>query len=129
MIDKSPNGRQSFPFRLFKWFCNPDFHLDIEGDLIELYKRRIEKEGQKKAKFLLYKDILLLFRPGIIRPLSSIKINRHNLMLKHHFILAIRTFKRYRTTFFINILGLSTALLCALLIFLWVMDEWRTKPF
>ncbi|MEM6379623.1 MAG: ABC transporter permease, partial [Bacteroidota bacterium] len=120
---------REFPFRLFKWFCDPDIHLDIEGDLIELYKRRIQQENTRKAKLLLYKDVLLLFRPGIIRPISFLQINRQKIMLKYHLKMALRTFNRYRTSFTINIIGLSTALTCALFIYIWVMDEWKINRF
>ncbi len=50
-------------------------------------------------------------------------------MLKHHFILFIRNIKKYKASFFINIVGLSTSLTCAVLIFLWVNDELSIDKF
>jgi ABC-type antimicrobial peptide transport system permease subunit len=44
-------------------------------------------------------------------------------MFKHHLLLIYRTFKRYKTSFFINLIGLSAGLTCALLIYLWLSDE------
>src|SRR5882672_3541892 len=44
-------------------------------------------------------------------------------MLRHHLLLAYRSFKRYKSSFFINLVGLSTGLACAILIYLWVSDE------
>lgn len=44
-------------------------------------------------------------------------------MLRHTFIMLYRNFKRFRGTFLINLVGLSTGLACALLIYLWVLDE------
>jgi putative ABC transport system permease protein len=44
-------------------------------------------------------------------------------MFKHHLLLIYRTFKRYKTSFFINLVGLSAGLTCALLIYLWLNDE------
>jgi putative ABC transport system permease protein len=44
-------------------------------------------------------------------------------MLRHNLILIYRNFKRFRSTFLINLTGLSTGLACALLIWLWVHDE------
>lgn len=44
-------------------------------------------------------------------------------MLRHFITLSLRNFKRNRTTFLINLLGLSTGLACVILIFLWVSDE------
>lgn len=49
-------------------------------------------------------------------------------MFRHHLLLIYRNLKRYKTTFFINLTGLSTGLACTLLIFLWVRDElWVDK--
>jgi putative ABC transport system permease protein len=44
-------------------------------------------------------------------------------MLRHTLLLIYRNFKRFKSTFFINLIGLSTGLACALLIYLWVKDE------
>lgn len=50
-------------------------------------------------------------------------------MLRHHFVLYLRSIKRYKVSFFINIIGLSTALTCSILIYLWVSDELYTDKF
>lgn len=55
----------------FRWFCNPEFREDIEGDLLERFHNRATKLGVRKAKWLFVKDVLLLFRPGIIRILNT----------------------------------------------------------
>ncbi|MBX0293023.1 ABC transporter permease [Hymenobacter sp. HSC-4F20] len=44
-------------------------------------------------------------------------------MLPYPLLLIYRNFKRFKSTFFINLVGLSTALACALLIYLWISDE------
>ena len=44
-------------------------------------------------------------------------------MFRHTFLLIYRNFQRFRSTFVINLIGLSSGLACALLIFLWVNDE------
>ncbi len=50
-------------------------------------------------------------------------------MLKHYLLSAIRSFYRFRTPFFINVLGLSSALFCTALIYLWVSDELAVDTF
>lgn len=50
-------------------------------------------------------------------------------MLRHNLLLIYRNFKRFKTTFFINLIGLSTGLACALLIYLWVNDELQVDKF
>src|SRR5688572_25464410 len=50
-------------------------------------------------------------------------------MLQHNFLIIYRNFKRFRSTFFINLIGLSTGLTCTLLIYLWVNDELNIDKF
>jgi putative ABC transport system permease protein len=44
-------------------------------------------------------------------------------MLKHNLLLIFRSFKRNKSTFIINLVGLSAGLTCTLLIYLWMNDE------
>lgn len=50
-------------------------------------------------------------------------------MFKHHLLLIYRNFKRYKSSFFINLIGLSAGLSCTLLIYLWVNDEMQIDRF
>jgi putative ABC transport system permease protein len=50
-------------------------------------------------------------------------------MLKHNLILIYRSFLRFKSTFIINLIGLSTGLASALLIYLWVNDELHMDKF
>jgi putative ABC transport system permease protein len=50
-------------------------------------------------------------------------------MFKHNLLIIFRNFKRSKSTFFINLVGLSTGLACALLIYLWVSDELHIDKF
>jgi putative ABC transport system permease protein len=44
-------------------------------------------------------------------------------MFKHNLLLTYRNFKRHKSTFFINLIGLSSGLACVLVIYLWANDE------
>lgn len=50
-------------------------------------------------------------------------------MIRHNLLLIYRNFKRFKSTFFINLIGLSSGLVCTLLIFLWVTDELSVDKF
>lgn len=50
-------------------------------------------------------------------------------MFRHHLLLIYRNFRKYKGSFFINLIGLSAGLSCALLIYLWVNDEIQTDRF
>jgi putative ABC transport system permease protein len=50
-------------------------------------------------------------------------------MFKHNLLINFRNFKKYKSTFLINLIGLSTGIACALLIYLWVNDEIHVDKF
>ncbi|PZX55620.1 ABC transporter permease [Algoriphagus chordae] len=50
-------------------------------------------------------------------------------MLKHHLLLIYRNLRKDKSTFLINLIGLSTGLASVLLIFLWVNDELQIDKF
>lgn len=50
-------------------------------------------------------------------------------VLRHNLTLAIRNLRRHKSSFIINLVGLSTGLSCALIIFLWVNDERQVDTF
>ncbi|MBC7828252.1 MAG: hypothetical protein H7122_10945 [Chitinophagaceae bacterium] len=80
--DKPPYKVLAF----FRWFCHPDYREDIEGDLLEQFHGRVIRKGLRKAKFLFIKDVLLLFRPGIIRGMQSRAQQKIMNMKKVHWI-------------------------------------------
>lgn len=71
----------------------------------------------KKPKFTSRDRVSLWHEIGKLRYTPITK------MIRHTFLLIYRNFKRFRTTFFINLVGLSTGLACAIIIYLWVTDE------
>lgn len=50
-------------------------------------------------------------------------------MFGHYLKITYRSFTKSKSSFTINLIGLSAGLLCTLLIFLWVQDEWRMDKF
>ena len=50
-------------------------------------------------------------------------------MFRHNLLIIYRSFKRFKSTFIINLLGLSTGLASALLIYLWVDSELHMDKF
>ncbi|MDW7694426.1 FtsX-like permease family protein [Flammeovirgaceae bacterium SG7u.111] len=101
---------------VFKWFCKPDYHADIEGDLLELYERKVQSDGKRKANWLLLKDILLLFRPGIIRPVIRTNPLKSNGMYKHYIKIGFRNILKHKVYSSINIMGLVIGMLAVLML-------------
>ncbi len=72
-------------------------------------------------KFIL--DVLLLFRPGIIRPREAHQSINLYAMYKNYFVIAFRVFNRERMYSLINLCGLAIGFTCCLLIYLFIRDE------
>jgi putative ABC transport system permease protein len=109
--------------RFFRWFCHPKLLRYIEGDLMELYEERVKEKGKQKADFKFIVDVLLLFRPGIIRPTEEYKnLNTYD-MYQSYFKTGWRNLVKNKGFSFINIGGLALGMSVAILIGLWIYDE------
>src|SRR5882762_1710192 len=101
--------------QFFRWYCHPGRLDHIEGDLIEVYRQRIKKSGKRKADLKFSIDVLLLFRPGIIKPMEG-NANLNNFgMLKSYFKIGWRNLLRHKGYSFINIGGLAVGMAVAML--------------
>src|SRR5882762_7631041 len=111
------------PLRFFQWFCHRKLRDHIEGDLMELYEERKREKGKRRADVKFIADVLLLFRPGIIRPMEGNKnLNTYN-MYKSYFKIGWRNLFRNKGYSSINIIGLALGMMVAILIGLWTRDE------
>src|SRR5687767_5655738 len=50
-------------------------------------------------------------------------------MFRHSLLLSLRSFRRYKSSSAINVIGLPTGLYCAIMIYLWVSDERKVDKF
>lgn len=112
-----------FIMRFLKWFCKPDYHADIEGDLLEIYDRRVKDLGRSQSNLLLYKDVILLCRPGILKSVTFNQGLTDNGMLKSYFVMGWRNLWKSKLYSTLNVLGLTFGMVCFLLIGLYVYDE------
>jgi ABC-type antimicrobial peptide transport system permease subunit len=87
----------------------------IEGDLMETYSRRLKKIGKSKADIQLIFDVLLLFRPGIIRPPDRYTHLNTYSMYKSYFKIGWRNLVRSKGYSLINIGGLAIGMTVAIL--------------
>lgn len=113
----------------FRWFCQPEFREDIEGDLVERFHNRMATLGARKARWLFTKDVLVLFRPGIIRSLEITSQQFHPAMFRNYFKVAFRIFRKEKGYTLTNIFGLALGISCSLFIYLWLNDERRYNNF
>lgn len=114
--------------KFFRWYCHPRLADHIEGDLIEVYRKRLQTSSKRTADVRFMIDTLLLFRPGIIRPFGTQQSNRFG-MYRNYLTMTFRVFNKERLYSLINVAGLATGFCCCLLIYLFVAHEWSYDRF
>lgn len=102
--------------RFFQWYCNPDYYEDIKGDLEELFHRRLLETSPRRAEWQYAWEVLRLFRPTIIRPISSPDFINHLDMIKNYFKIGLRNLLKHKSYSAIHVLGLALGLAAFLLI-------------
>jgi ABC-type antimicrobial peptide transport system permease subunit len=114
--------------KFLRWFCREDCIEEIEGDLTEIFEKQYE-DSSARARRIFALNVIKYFRPEFIKsPKTSYHVNT-TVMFRHNILISYRNFMRYRSSFLINLVGLSTGLACALLIYLWVYDEMSIDQF
>lgn len=118
-----------WPLKFLRFFVKEEYLEEIEGDLEEEFRDNLDRYSVRKASWLYTWEVLKLFRPRLIKNWNG--RNRLNIydMFKHTMLLAFRNFKRHKSSFLINLIGLSTGLACTILIYLWINDELKVDKF
>jgi len=129
----SKNPKQQSPPRwstkLLRFFLRNEFLEEVEGDMEEIFEDHLEQYSIKKSRRIYNREVIKLLHPILIRKLSGdFKLNQFG-VLKHNIVLSVRGFNRYKTSFIINLVGLSTGIAASLIIFLWVSDEYHVDGF
>jgi putative ABC transport system permease protein len=109
--------------KFFHWFCHPKLRDSIEGDLMELYQERKVESGKLKADFKFVRDVLLLFRPSIIKPIEGYQQLNNYSMIKSYFKIGWRNILKYKVFSFINVFGLAVAMSVCMLNILMLADQ------
>ncbi len=122
-MKKDKSSPPAFALRFFRWYCHPKMQDYIEGDLMEVYERRRNEKGKRKADVKFIIDVMLLLRPAIIRPAEGYQnLNTYG-MYKSYFTIGWRNMLRSKGYSLINIAGLALGLTVAMLIGVWILDE------
>ncbi len=109
--------------RFFRWFCH-DAHIEgLEGDLYEIFDRRVERQGAFIARCLYIIDMVTLLRSSVVRPLKrNSKLNNMGI-LKNYMKTAVRLAWKRKSFSAINLIGLTIGITCVTFISLYVHDE------
>ncbi|MFM7854492.1 MAG: permease prefix domain 2-containing transporter, partial [Flammeovirgaceae bacterium] len=101
-MKNNSNHPPKFFLKFFRWYCHPKLKDSIEGDLMELYQERRAENGKLKADLKFVRDVLLLFRPSIIRPMEGYQNLNNYGMIKNYFKISLRQLIKNKTFTLIN---------------------------
>lgn len=119
--------------RLLRWYCNPRFLEEIEGDIYELFERRAEDQGLKKARIKFIWDVFRFFRWSNIKKSNSNFLQmKGSLLFRNYLKLGFRSIQKNLLTSSINIFSLAIAIGFAITTFIFVdmqhnMDAFHSK--
>ncbi|MEP2771532.1 MAG: ABC transporter permease [Fulvivirga sp.] len=108
-------------------FLRGDLAEEVLGDLEEKYFNTKETHSTTRARLNYWYQVFNYLRPFALKNYRSssnfIEMNTYNIKI------ALRHFAKHKSTFFINLFGLSTGLAAVILIALWVFNEMAVDQF
>ncbi len=113
--------------QFLQFYCKAELLEEIQGDLVEEFMVRTKNMPSIKARLLFWIMVLSFLRPFAIKkftnPLNS------NFMIRHYLKVAFRNFLRHKLAVGINIFSLTLGIGCAILIYLFILNEWTYDQF
>ena len=103
--------------RLLNWYCRAELLEEIQGDVHELFYRRVKEQYPVKAKLLFIWDVIRFFRLTNIRKTQN---SNNAAMINNYFKLGFRSILKNKLPSFINIVGLSISIGIAITAFMFV---------
>ncbi len=107
--------------RLMQKYCEPFLFEGISGDLEELFVENIELKGPRKAKWIYAMQAIGFFRIRFKK--RSKKVSNMKAIWSNYLLTSFRSLKRHKSFFAINLIGLITAITCALYALIYIIDE------
>lgn len=129
MKEVNPHNTESsappkYTTRFLRWFLHPDYWEDIQGDLQEEFELQKNQRSIISASNWYRWQVLRLFRPAMMRrpdPIPSLE--NSTTMFRNYLKIGFRNLWKYKSSTFINVIGLTTGLTAFLLISIFVKDE------
>lgn len=110
--------------RFLRWYCDPRFLEEVEGDLCEIFDEQVEQYGIKRANRRFIGTLLPYLRPYFWSKRSSSPNDLPTIgMFKNYFTIAWRHFTRRTGYTAINLFGLAIGMAACFLILEYVDFE------
>lgn len=100
--------------RFLRWYCREEFLEEIQGDVHELFRQRLQLYGRPRAGRLFLWDVLRFFRWSNIKKIRSFN-STTTTMFRNYFKIANRNLWKEKTYSLLNIIGLYVGFLCLIL--------------
>lgn len=109
--------------RFLRWYCRKDLADAVEGDLHELYIRRVKKYGKRRSDLLYLLNTLHFFQPFAIKKKNHSRRLDPIDMFRSYFTIAYRSLLKAKTVSLINLLGLAIGISSFVLMISFVFNE------
>ncbi len=109
--------------RFLRWYCREDLADAVEGDLYELYIRRVKKYGKGRANLLYLFNTLHFFQPFALKKHTQHRRLNTLDMFRNYFKIAIRSLLKTKTVSIINLVGLAIGISSFIMMIAYVFDE------
>ena len=122
MNKKSPTF---YPLKLLRWFCKEELIDEIEGDLIEAYWDRFQR-NPLSARWKLWKEVLQSFNArnmDVSKNFRDYKWAQNWGLFMQYARVLVRTIRRSKIYSTISIVSLVMGIVCASLIFIYIQKE------
>lgn len=111
--------------RLLSWFCKDEVLENIQGDLHEIYRKRTNVLGRRKANLLFVRDVFSLLRPRLIKKLrGTYHLNQYG-VIKNYLKTSVRSIKHNALFSGINVIGLAISMSVGILMIV-LLSELRS---
>ncbi|MEO9484250.1 MAG: ABC transporter permease [Ekhidna sp.] len=107
--------------RLINRYCEPYLFEGISGDLEELFFENVELKGLRKARIIYLMQAIGFFRMRFKK--RSKRVSNMKAIWSNYLLTSLRSLKRHKSFFAINLIGLITAISCSLFAMVYIFDE------
>jgi putative ABC transport system permease protein len=121
--------RKSFPpkwaDRFLEFYCTPDKLEQIQGDAYEIFYLNLEEQGLAYSRFRFWIHVLSFFKwSNIKRTKTRHYSSNSTAMFKNYLKIGWRNLLKQKSTTFISVFGLASAVGCCLVAYLFIANIW-----
>lgn len=126
-----PSEPPHWPVRLLEWFVAPHLREDLQGDLYEIFQKRVGQVGPARAKREYTWAVLHYLTPYFFKRKPTVRKPKEYpqtffltpAMIRNYLKIAFRNLSKSKGYSFINVAGLAAGMACTVVLFLVIKHE------